>query len=175
MNTRSPWGSVDMESGSVRVKVAGVTGGLRLVAFASPGSAGVSTALVPDSVTLTMAGAGFFPALLSVGLDADIYAAPFTNPMSSKPPPQDVFGTAYWVGVLLAGLIVYSRGFPSSLVVTHIWPVAGSIRMPSACPITLHVFSNFPLLSYPAIVLGLVVEPSLAEEFCQPIHTLPPT
>lgn len=47
--------------------------------------------------------------------------------------------------------------------------------MPSACPITLHDFSSLPLVVYSLMVLGLVVEPSLAELFCQAIHTLSPT
>src|SRR5579859_1588467 len=106
ISTRSPCGSVLWESGSVRFSLTVETGGLRVVAVALAMSAGVSFAVVPDSVTLTRAGAVFFPALFSVGFDAETNADPLTNSTSSKPPPQDVFGTLYCVGVLLDGLMV---------------------------------------------------------------------
>ena len=67
------------------------------------------------------------------------------------------------VAVLLDGLMRYRRGLASSLAVTHITLVAGSMCRPSACPITLHVFSTLPPVLYSAIVLVTVVLPSLAD------------
>ena len=122
-----------------------------------------------------------FPALLRVGLDASMNAFPFTNWMSSKPPPCGVFGSVIDVGVLLAGSMVQSCGLPSSLHITHIRCVVGSIRMPSVWqpvpavgPPSFHDFTSWPLVVYSPIVLDLLSVPSLAVMFCQPIHILPP-
>src|SRR5215469_2941344 len=126
----------------------------------------------------------FFPALFSVGLEASEYATPFTNWMSSKPPPQGVgFGSEYWVGALVEGLMTKRRGCPSSLHITHIMCVVAFHRMPSEWqpvplavpPPMVHIFKGLPLVVYSPTVLDLLSVPSLAVMFCQPIHTCVPS
>src|SRR5215467_13319702 len=95
--------------------------------------------------------------------------------MSSNPPPQGVGdGSLICVGPPLAGLIVNSRGFPSSSHMTHSTCVYGSMRMPSVCPRTLQDFTSLPEVVYWLIVLVLLSVPSFAVTFCQPTKMLLP-